>query len=164
MNLPKRKQIRLSCFDYFENGYYFVTICTKDRKHILSKVNNTPVGANCVRPSGEIKLSKFGIIIDNELKKINQIYPTIFLDEYVIMPNHIHLIIMIQKDKFGQTQFAPTISRIIKQFKGSVTKQIGKSIWQKSFYEHIIRDENDLYEIRKYIIGNPLKWELDRYY
>ncbi len=76
------------------------------------------------------------------------------------MPNHIHFIISIKADKNGRTQFAPTISRVVKQFKGSITKQIGKPIWQKSFYEHTIRNQTDYNEIWEYIENNPLKWIL----
>ena len=74
------------------------------------------------------------------------------------MPDHIHLIISINSDEFGRTQFAPTISRVIKQFKGSITKQIGRSVWQKSFYEHTIRNSSDFKEIWQYVENNPLKY------
>lgn len=153
INQQKRKANRLKDYDYSQNGAYFITICVNDRKPILSSVT---VGANCVR------LSKIGIIIDNELQKINSIYENIFVDNYVIMPNHIHLIIRIDND--GRTQFAPTMSRIIKQFKGSITKQIGKPIWQKGFYDHIIRDEYDYRIKQQYIDENPIKWIEDELY
>lgn len=84
------------------------------------------------------------------------------LDNYVIMPNHIHMLIAI--DDCGRTLFAPTISRIVKQFKGVVTKQIGKSIWQRSFYDHIIRDEQDYVEKWNYIENNPARWLDDDLY
>ena len=77
------------------------------------------------------------------------------------MPNHIHLIVVIQN---GRTQFAPTISRIIKQFKGKITKQVGFCIWQKSFYDHVIRDEKDYLRICEYIENNPVKWTEDKYF
>lgn len=92
---------------------------------------------------------------------MNTVYENVFVDNYVIMPNHIHLIIRIES---GRTQFAPTIGRIIKQFKGSITKQIGKSIWQKSFYDHIIRDDYDYQTKWQYIDENPGKWLEDELY
>lgn len=102
-NLPQRKQIRLKEYDYSEAGYYFVTICTQNKKHILSKIINAetnqneinikPVGANCVRP--QIVLLPIGNIIDKELNKFSKIYDNVILDKYIIMPNHIHLIIQI---------------------------------------------------------------------
>jgi len=148
MELQKRKPNRLENFDYSQNGAYFITICAKDRKPILSAV-----GANCVRPT------KIGTVIENEINRISSIYDSVSIDKYVIMPNHIHLLIRL--DNNGRTQFAPTISRIIKQFKGSVTKQLGESIWQKSFYDHIIRDEYDYLAKWKYIDDNPAKWAED---
>lgn len=116
------------------------------------------VGANCVRPLDQLPLSKIGIVIENEIYKLNTVYENIKVDKYQIMPNHIHLIIFIYEDSNGRTQFAPTISRIIKQFKGSITKQIGFSIWQKSFYDRIIRNEKEYQSVWNYIHNNPLKY------
>ena len=161
--MPKRKQNRLQEYDYNSNGAYFITICTKDKKHLFWK-ENTNVGANCVRPY-EYQLSSVGITVNEEIKNINNVYGDIVrIDKYVVMPNHIHMIIIIDDYNSGRTQFAPTVSRIIKRFKGSVTKKIGSSIWQRSFYDHIIRDENDYLRIWDYIDKNPLKWSSDEYY
>lgn len=154
MDLPKRKNIRLHNYNYSYNGAYFITICTKNKENLLWK----NVGANCVRPLDQLPLSKIGIVIENEIYKLNTVYENIKVDKYQIMPNHIHLIIFIYEDSNGRTQFAPTISRIIKQFKGSITKQIGFSIWQKSFYDRIIRNEKEYPEVWNYIHNNPLKY------
>ena len=154
MDLPKRKNIRLNDDNYSSNGAYFITICTKNKENLLWK----NVGANCVRPLDQLPLSKIGIVIENEIYKLNTVYENIKVDKYQIMPNHIHLIIFIYEDSNGRTQFAPTISRIIKQFKGSITKQIGFSIWQKSFYDRIIRNENEYQSVWNYIHNNPLKY------
>lgn len=154
MDLPKRKNIRLNDYNYSSNGAYFITICTKNKENLLWK----NVGANCVRPLDQLPLSKIGIVIENEIYKLNTVYENIKVDKYQIMPNHIHLIIFIYEDSNGRTQFAPTISRIIKQFKGSITKQIGLSIWQKSFYDRIIRNEKEYQSVWNYIHNNPLKY------
>ena len=154
MDLPKRKNIRLNDYNYSSNGAYFITICTKNKENLLWK----NVGANCVRPLDQLQLSKIGIVIENEIYKLNTVYENIKVDKYQIMPNHIHLIIFIYEDSNGRTQFAPTISRIIKQFKGSITKQIGFSIWQKSFYDRIIRNEKEYQSVWNYIHNNPLKY------
>lgn len=154
MDLPKRKNIRLNDYNYSSNGAYFITICTKNKENFLWK----NVGANCVRPLDQLPLSKIGIVIENEIYKLNTVYENIKVDKYQIMPNHIHLIIFIYEDSNGRTQFAPTISRIIKQFKGSITKQIGFSIWQKSFYDRIIRNEKEYQSVWNYIHNNPLKY------
>lgn len=126
----------------------------KNKENLLWK----NVGANCVRPLDQLPLSKIGIVIENEIYKLNTVYENIKVDKYQIMPNHIHLIIFIYEDSNGRTQFAPTISRIIKQFKGSITKQIGFSIWQKSFYDRIIRNEKEYQSVWNYIHNNPLKY------
>ena len=154
MDLPKRKNIRLNDYNYSSNGAYFITICTKNKENLLWK----NVGANCVRPLDQLPLSKIGIVIENEIYKLNTVYENIKVDKYQIMPSHIHLIIFIYEDSNGRTQFAPTISRIIKQFKGSITKQIGFSIWQKSFYDRIIRNEKEYQSVWNYIHNNPLKY------
>lgn len=154
MDLPKRKNIRLNDYNYSSNGAYFITICTKNKENLLWK----NVGANCVRPLDQLPLSKIGIVIENEIYKLNTVYENIKVDKYQIMPNHIHFIIFIYEDSNGRTQFAPTISRIIKQFKGSITKQIGFSIWQKSFYDRIIRNEKEYQSVWNYIHNNPLKY------
>lgn len=154
MDLPKRKNIRLHNYNYSYNGAYFITICTKNKENLLWK----NVGANCVRPLDQLPLSKIGIVIENEIYKLNTVYENIKVDKYQIMPNHIHLIIFIYEDSNGRTQFAPTISRIIKQFKGSITKQIEFSIWQKSFYDRIIRNEKEYQSVWNYIHNNPLKY------
>lgn len=142
--------MRLSHHDYSENGAYFITICTKDKEHLLWENTSSYV------------LSPYGMIIHNELQKIDEIYfPNIRVEKFVVMSNHIHMIIMIDKD-IGRIQFAPTISRIVKQFKGSVTKQIGKSIFQKSFFDRVIRDRREYLAVWKYIDENPLKPETNK--
>jgi REP element-mobilizing transposase RayT len=160
--LPSRKPNRLEGYDYSKNGTYFITICLKDNKELLGQID---VRANCVRQ----QLSEHGIVVYNEILKLSETYNTVEIRKYVVMPNHLHMIIMICDNgpiPDGRTQFAPTptISRIIKQFKGSVTKQIGFSIWQRSFHDHIIRNEKDYLKIWQYIDDNPMKWQDDCYY
>ena len=167
-----RKHNRLSHYDYSSNGAYFITMCTKDRTNILGDIigkaeegvgdndvdDVDDVGANCVR----LNPSNIGQIVLDEIVNLNTVYDTVSLDCYVVMPNHIHMIIMIDCER--RTQFAPTISTIVKQFKGKITKEIGYSIWQKSFHDHVIRDERDYTKIYEYIQTNPLKWKLDKYF
>ena len=153
MELPKRKRIRLEGYDYSSCGAYFVTICVAGRNALLRNV-----GANCVRPHEIPPLSAIGKTIDFEIAKLNHVYENVSVDKYCIMPDHIHLIVFIAPDESGRTQFAPTLLRTIKQFKGSITKQIGFSIWQKSFYDKIIRSERGYQEVCGYIDENPLEW------
>ena len=104
----------------FLYGIYFVTVCVKNRKPILS---NIIVGANNVRPK-EIHLTKYGEIVETAIKNIPQHYPSIKIDNYVIMPDHIHLLLQINTDKNGRPMVAPTIDRVIKQTKGYIKKRI----------------------------------------
>ena len=151
--MPKRKQIRIEDYDYSAPGAYFVTICTANREKILWKDGR---GELC--SPAQIVLSNAGMIVCKEIEKLNTIYNAVSVDTFCIMPDHIHLLLVIHTDADGRTQFAPTISRVVKQFKGAITKQIGRSIWQKSFHEHGIRNQQDYDEIWEYIENNPLKY------
>lgn len=170
MERRTRKPIRLEDYDYSRNGAYFVTVCTKDKMCIFweSKnkynpidINVNAVGAVIGRPHTKIRLSEYGKHVKISLNNIHAHYPDVYVDKYVIMPNHIHLIIDIDNPDIGRTQFAPTISRIIKQFKGAVTKQIGFSLWQRSFYDRIIRNGKEYSAYWQYIENNPINWESD---
>ena len=160
MALPKRKQIRLHQYDYSSPGAYFVTICTKDRRCILSDV---AVGAATSRPP-ELRLTAYGEIVDSAIKSIPAIYPAVFIDNYVIMPNHVHLILRMCDTGNGRQIAAPTVSTVIGQLKRWASIQAKSALWQKSYHEHVIRGENDYREIWEYIESNPAKWAEDRYY
>ena len=232
-----RKSIRLKEYDYSNGGWYYVTICTNNREHLFGTVVNN-----------KVELNDYGKIVQAEWLKTKEIRKNIDLDDYVIMPNHFHGIIIIKynendlknksnnnvgatrwvapneeevapnkavyidnpkdneqenpekqqlikeketnqqllqenrashrikEDNRASHRLAPTIQpnslgSIIGQFKSVCTKRIKlmldypiKTIWQKNFYEHIIRNEEDLFRIRKYIEQNPVKWQLDEYY
>jgi len=152
---PLRKPNRLANYDYSQNGAYFITFCTKGRQELLSSIGE----ANCVRPT----LTSVGELVENELVKLSTVYGSVTLEKYVIMPNHVHMIILIYgAEQTGTTvKVIPTVSRIIKQFKGAITKQLGQSIWQTSFHDHIIRNESDYLRIWKYIEENPILWAED---
>ena len=156
MDLPKRKPNRLPDFDYRTPGAYFITICTKDRKCLLWDT----VGASIARP----QLSKYGFVIQKAICDIPNHYPAISIDHYVVMPNHVHLLLQINTDADGRPMVAPTISTVVQQLKGIVSKQIGHSIWQKLFHDHVIRNAADYAKIWEYIENNPLQWKLDCFY
>ncbi|MFC1493789.1 transposase [Thermodesulfobacteriota bacterium] len=176
-NLITRKQIRLPNYNYSTNGFYFITICTKNRENIFGDI---PVGATGWPPDTSlppddttgIQLNDFGRIVDEELKKSKFIRDEIILDQYVIMPNHIHCIISISSDNNAGGQPATptrgTLSSFVNGFKSAVTTRIntlrnmpGEPVWQRSFYDHIIRNKRSLNAIREYIQDNPLNWERD---
>ena len=164
MNLPKRKPTRLKGYDYSTPEAYFVTICTQERKKILS---NIIVGDGVLDVPQNI-LSNYGEIANKYIKQMNGFYKHISVDKYVIMPNHIHFILSITDLKIGTSRTpSPTnseISKFISTFKRFCNREYGKNIWQRSFHDHIIRDEKDYQKIWEYIDTNPLKWELDCFY
>lgn len=148
-----RKNIRLAGYDYSSPNGYFITICTRKKQKLFWRV-----GASCARPV----LSKYGETVSEELLRLSAVYENVELDKAVIMPNHVHMILKLKES--GRAQLAPTVSHIVQQFKGAVTKQVRMPIWQKGFYDHIIRDEADYLRIWQYIDTNPAKWQEDCYY
>ena len=102
--------------------------------------------------------------MEQAIKNIGHHYPSISVDHYVVMPNHIHLLLQINTDENGRPMVAPTISIVVQQMKGYVTKQLGISIWQKLFHDHVIRNPNDYRIIWEYIENNPTQWEQDCFY
>ena len=160
--LPKRKSPRLKSFDYSTTGAYFITICTQNRKNILSTI----VGEGSPLP----KLSHYGEIADLWIQKLPEKYHEISVDCYVIMPNHIHLLLSVMKDD-GRGNPSPTVDTAMGWLKYQITKEInklrgtpGEKLLQRSFFDHIIRNQDDYYEIYKYIYENPMRWKLDRFY
>ncbi len=171
-----RGSIRLKEYDYSQPGGYFVTLCTHRRECILGDVAD-----------GDVHLNQFGEIVKEEWLRTGQIRPEITMDEFMVMPNHMHGIIMIRNDipnkSVGAHRCAPqdrahihaplrrepkTLGSIIAGFKSVVTHRINllrktplTPIWQRNYYEHIIRDEDDLNRIHQYIIDNPMKWDGD---
>ena len=156
---PKRKRNRLENYDYSSCGAYFITVCTLERQNCFWK----NVGAIIDRPQ-DVELSTYGKMVDQAIKNIPSAYPALSLESYVIMPNHIHLLLRVCADEYGRPLVAPTMSRVVKQLKGVVSKQAGISIWQKSFHDHIIRNREDYEEHLRYIYENPMRWCYDELY
>jgi len=171
--MRERKKIRLRNYDYSKSGYYFITICTKNREEWVGKVK-----------SGIMLLNKFGEIAKNFWTEIPGHFEDVKIDEFSIMPNHAHGILIIERNMVGnaymrsnqrnafmhslQDKTKMLLSKIIQQYKASVTQKINNLQndipfqWQRSFYDHVIRNEIELSRIREYIQNNPLKWDLDR--
>jgi REP element-mobilizing transposase RayT len=162
-----RRSIRLKGYDYSQAGAYFVTVCTRDRVCLFGDVRD-----------GIMRLNKFGHIVWEEWFRSAEIRREIELstDEFVVMPNHIHGIVWIaEQQNVGAHGRAPlhrtprSLSTFIAGFKSVTTKRInilrnmpGLPVWQRNYYEHIVRDERTLDGIREYILANPLRWHLDR--
>ena len=160
MELQKRKPNRLKDYDYSQNGAYFITICTHNRECILSKIVKPTNVGNAVLGIPLVELLEYGKITEKIISQMCNYYDYMRIEKYIIMPNHIHLIIRIGIDGVPRTAH-PTISRFIGLMKRYINNEIGKNIFQKSFYDHIIRDENDYQRIWQYIEENPIKWEED---
>lgn len=161
MDLPVRKHPRLKDYDYSSNGAYFVTICTKDKAMLLGSI----VGRGAFTPP-QTCLSDAGSIAERCLQNIANVYPGVCLKKHVIMPNHIHMIVSIEGmgNGGGMRASRPTLHTIVRSFKTMVTCELGCSIWQASYYEHIVRNEEDYLAIWKYIDENPAKWANDELY
>ena len=154
MELPKRKNPRLSQFDYSSPGAYFVTICTKDMMQVLG---NIIVGGDALI-APQMNLSSVGIIVDKYIKNIPGIH------KYVIMPNHLHMIIIIGNGAMRASPPTQSIPSRIRSFKKMVAREIGVSIFQRSFHDHIIRGEQDYRKIWEYIDTNVIRWQNDCFY
>ena len=166
--LPKRKDLRLKQYDYSSAGAYFVTICVKDRKRILSDIVKPPVGVGALDDplTPQIQLTEIGKITEKYLLSSENI-PGVKINRYVIMPDHIHAIIFLYPDKYALrkdgSSRAPTptnemLPHIVSTFKRFCNKEIGNNIFQRGYIEHIVRDREDYETRRKYICDNPKRW------
>lgn len=164
---PIRKHNRIKHFDYSQNGAYFITICTHDRKRILSEILEDE----------SLVLYPCGMIAENAVHKIADKYPYVSVDHYVIMPDHIHMLLRIDgsktrldsRDEAGTGNPSPTIGNIVGWYKYQTAKQInvmngteGEAFFQRSYYDHVIRNQQDYDDIWTYIENNPRKWNLEK--
>ena len=176
-NRYRVESARLKNWDYSANGYYYITICTKDRIHYFGNIIND-----------EMILSKIGNMAYKYWQEIPNHFPFVRLDEFIIMPNHVHGIVVIKNDTCNvetlqcnvstdtdnfHSKISPkskSLSTIIRSYKSICTKTINKSkneiffAWQPRFYDHIIKNEKELENMRNYIFYNPQKWAEDDYY
>lgn len=135
-------------YDYRMPGYYFITICTRNKDKLLwDKV------------SGEINLSDFGQVVNACILDIPNHYPYTLVDKYVVMPNHVHIILQLLPNNDGKS-----VADIIGHMKQAGSTILGKSIWQKGYHDHIIRNEREYQKIWSYIDDNPARWAEDCYY
>ena len=147
--LPKRKATRLKGFDYGTPGAYFITVCTCERKCTLSVIDET----------GGVLLTAAGRIVDEEIRNIGNRWPSVSVDKYVIMPNHIHLILTLRESRADAS-----VTAMIGAMKSVATNRSGIKLFQRSFHDHVIRTEADYRMIWEYIEMNPLKWAQDCFY
>jgi len=171
---PHRRSLRLKGFDYAQAGAYFVTMSARNRQCLFGNILD-----------GQVALTRFGEVVREEWVRTATLRSSVTLDTFVVMPNHFHGIIVVTTDDEairgrGTARRAPTTERygqpisgsiptIIRSFKSAVTKRIngmrktpGSRVWQRNYYEHVLRNERELDRVREYIANNPLRWELDR--
>lgn len=170
-NKYRSQSNRLPGFDYTQGFWYYVTICTKDMINYFGKVEN-----------GKMQLNRYGKTADDYWKELPE-YLSVSVDEFVIMPNHMHGIIILtddlRRDLIHQISAEPhwilmkqkglQLGKVIRHYKAKVARIIRKDIdekfsWQSNYFEHIIRNSDDLNRIRHYIKNNPRKWEFDKFY
>jgi REP element-mobilizing transposase RayT len=182
-DIHHRRSIRLKGYDYSQAGLYFITICTQNRLCLFGEIEN-----------GEMILNDPGIMIEHQWQELIYCFDNIKLHEFIVMPNHFHGIIEFvgvplvgtqnveQPPTMGQPQtgqpqgIAPTVGDVVGAFKSLSTNEyirgvknndwsrFNKKLWQRNYYEHIIRDEKSCYQIWEYVQTNPLKWQDDKYY
>jgi REP element-mobilizing transposase RayT len=149
--LPNRRSIRLRKYDYNKPGAYFVTICTDNRACDFGEIDSMGMNLN--------ELGNQVLSVWNELPDH---YPSVKLDVFVIMPNHIHGILNLSESTVSLSEVVRAFKTFSSRKANEKNASPGKPLWQRGFYEHVIRNEDDLFQMRQYILNNPLKWELDR--
>ncbi len=171
-HLPQRKSPRLQGYDYSQGGAYFVTMVSVLRQHLFGHVND-----------GQMQLSPLGRIAHNEIERLpNYWNGMVSTDQFVVMPNHVHMIILlagpVSDAQNADTGIAdaqkrvPTLGRVMNAYKGGVTRKARQnqiidataSPWQSRYHDHIIRNEPDLNRIREYVLMNPARWTDDSLY
>lgn len=164
---PTRRSVRLAGYNYSLQGAYFVTICVQDRLCLFGTI-----------AGDQVELNEAGRMVHDEWEALPERFPAVLLDAFVIMPNHLHGIIVIRnpREESGEAEVAqrPALGAIIQAFKSLSTVQYGrhvksegwpryrKRLWQRSYYEHVIRSGKDLERIRRYIADNPAGWSTDQ--
>lgn len=157
-----RRSIRLNGYDYSSSGAYFVTICTKQHRCILGTISN-----------GTMSLNSAGEIVSQTWLSLADRYSNLALDEWVVMPNHIHGILLLNGAAGGDLlqRIKKPLGGLVGAFKTISSKRINgnldircQQIWQRNYWEHIVRTEESMNQIREYIFSNPAKWEQDRLY
>lgn len=161
---PERKKMRLTDYNYSQNGFYFITICSHEHKPILGHIEED-----------KMILNDYAEKVDSLLMEMLERHKNITLDKYVFMPNHIHMILVIENEcndavnesgiiEFIQEFKSKAVNIYINGVKESLYEPFSKKLWQRSYYDSVIRNRDTYELIWNYIDNNPLKWALDKYY
>jgi putative transposase len=173
VNIHHRNSIRLRAHDYTSSGAYFVTVCAAQKQHLFGDILE-----------GEMALNDLGRIVLECWNALPEHFPNVALDEFVVMPNHVHGIVLIERPPVGARHASPlhatekpkngvpagSLGAIVGSFKSAVTKRVNESrgppgvpVWQRNYHERIIRSDRELEDTRRYVTNNPLAWALDEY-
>jgi len=169
MEERRRRALRLSEYDYSAAGCYFVTLCTHQRRNLFWVAQN--VGA--LHEAPVVPLSRFGQAVDGFVKELPKRFPNITVEKYVVMPNHVHLLLSLSDDggralREAPLRRRPELAKVVGYLKMNASKAIHQMapnlrVWQTRYYDHVVRDEHDFLRIWRYIDENPARWELDEY-
>ena len=163
MDYPKRKRLRLPDYDYSSEGVYFLTLCTKNRAPLLSRITESKVDGETV---AAVVLTQIGCVVQKYISSIPTAYPNIGVDSFVIMPDHIHLLLRVFSVPARRAESSrPTVSVIaqtVAVFKRLTNRDCKQALWQDGYYDHIIRDEQDYQTRIEYIKTNPLRRILNK--
>ena len=168
MSLPKGKHPRLKQHDYSEPGAYFITVCTKNKAHILSRIVvdlPSSVRRDALIPP-RVQLLPAGKIVDDLIRRTETVYDNVTVEAYVIMPNHLHILFHIHAPGNGGGMGAShtPIHQMVRAIKTGTTRHLGHSIFQTPYHDHVIRGPRDSDEIFQYIQNNPAQWPHDQFY
>ena len=162
-SMPSRKQMRLAEWNYSTEGIYFLTICAKERKAFFSQV----VGCG-ILDAPYVQLTKYGESVQRAMLYLSEHTPNICLEKWVIMPNHVHILVKVLPDNSGASRMPRptngTIPKFVSALKRFTNKEHHIQLWQNGYFDHIVRDEEDFLRIWRYIDNNPAVWLEDKYY
>ena len=156
MDYPQRKTIRLKNYDYSTPGYYFITVCAKDKKKLFGDV-----AAGDEFSQSLPVLCKRGETVCEQLEAMRSFYSNIVLEKYVVMPNHVHMLLQVKAEQGTRPS---TLSAFVGTFKRCCNKSCGEDLWQSRSYDHVVRNEKDYQRIWEYIDNNPTRWTEDSLY
>ena len=156
MDYPQRKTIRLKNYDYSTPGYYFITVCAKDKKKLFGDV-----AAGDEFSQSLPVLCKHGETVCEQLEAMRSFYSNIALEKYVVMPNHVHMLLQVKAEQGTRPS---TLSAFVGTFKRFCSKGCGEDLWQSRSYDHVVRNEKDYQRIWEYIDNNPTRWTEDSLY
>ena len=159
-NNPSRKPTRLSCFSYSNTGYYFLTVCARNKE----KLFGTIVGGGAL-DAPSVQLSKIGKTLERYIESTNRI-PCVIVDKYVIMPNHFHMILAIEHNETQSltSRANEKVPHVIGTIKRFCNRDLGENVFQRGYHDHVIRGEKDYQKIWSYIDDNPRRWKEDCMY